>query len=524
MSPGVRIDGLVPVPDAQQKPVGRFGRLLLAEFLQYAAVLGPPLREPLHVGEEAGVPGLLAPSRTSPREEVRPGPLLREAGLPPRPLGLHGLAAAGFDGVGGAGEQQPVSDQGPRSPRGLRRVTPENELGELGEMGRLARQELPCGVHLPFEGLEVRERAQRPGVQEGHVLRAHPLRLSPREGDLDLLGERCHPRRAGLVQDQASFAQACREGVGHGRTRAGMPARLIPVARQPGQAPRRAGNRAQDRHRRYAWADMRDATEDTRRPRRTSPLRQPPRQVTLLLMLALPLLAGGPALAACDSPPGPGVIWTGCDKRNAELTGLDLRGAVLLRTDLSGADLTGTRLSGADLTLTTLRGATLRDVKAGDARFVSADLSGAQLQGAVLDGASLDRAKLTGANLTGASLRGAGLYQAEAAGADLGDTQMPRANLLQARLRGARLTHANLEGANCKRVSLEEATLTGAVLRHANLEEAQLLSADLTGADLSDAVLVKADLSDARLEGAVLDRARWVDRRRCAAGSLGACR
>ena len=58
----------------------------------------------------------------------------------------------------------------------------------------------------------------------------------------------------------------------------------------------------------------------------------------------------------------------------------------------------------------------------------------------------------------------------------------------------------------------------------ANLEEAQLLSADLTGADLSDAVLVKADLSDARLEGAVLDRARWVDRRRCAAGSLGACR
>ena len=53
---------------------------------------------------------------------------------------------------------------------------------------------------------------------------------------------------------------------------------------------------------------------------------------------------------------------------------------------------------------------------------------------------------------------------------------------------------------------------------------AKLFRADLRRADLSAADLSGAKLSEGRLFGAELSGAVWIDGRRCAPGSVGACR
>ncbi len=84
----------------------------------------------------------------------------------------------------------------------------------------------------------------------------------------------------------------------------------------------------------------------------------------IVAALALAWLMGAnPAEAACDDPPAPGVDWSHCDKRGADLSGADLQRADLTQADLSGADLT-------------------------EANLWRATLSGAKLDGAILKGTS----------------------------------------------------------------------------------------------------------------------------------------
>lgn len=81
-----------------------------------------------------------------------------------------------------------------------------------------------------------------------------------------------------------------------------------------------------------------------------------------------------PAMANCAATAGPGVRWTGCDKRHAVLVGAVLTGADLSNAILIGADLSGSLLEGA-----TLRNADLRGANLEGASVVNADLSGARL-------------------------------------------------------------------------------------------------------------------------------------------------
>ena len=79
------------------------------------------------------------------------------------------------------------------------------------------------------------------------------------------------------------------------------------------------------------------------------------RTAALLLALAHPAIAA----AACDSEPGPKVIWIACDKRGADLRGVDLRGAILTRSNLEDADLRDALLTGTEFNFANLKRARL---------------------------------------------------------------------------------------------------------------------------------------------------------------------
>lgn len=73
---------------------------------------------------------------------------------------------------------------------------------------------------------------------------------------------------------------------------------------------------------------------------------------TLAAAVVLSLATITTANAACSDPAAPGVDWSGCVKKNAELvradlSGADLGGAHLYEAKLGGANLTGADLSGA---------------------------------------------------------------------------------------------------------------------------------------------------------------------------------
>jgi len=117
-------------------------------------------------------------------------------------------------------------------------------------------------------------------------------------------------------------------------------------------------------------------------------------------------------------------------------------------------------------------------------RFDAADLTGADLSAALLSNSSFQDAKLANAVLEKADMRFTSLI-----GADLSYARLAGVDLKGANLRGADLTYADLQGAN-------------------------LSYADLTGAKIGGAALTKA-----RLEGTI-----WIDRSRCATGSITECR
>jgi hypothetical protein len=109
-------------------------------------------------------------------------------------------------------------------------------------------------------------------------------------------------------------------------------------------------------------------------------------------------------LPDCAARPAEGVVWRGCDKRDARLANAPLRNGQLNEARLDGADLSGADLSYADLGQASLRGADLSGADLTGANLGRADLSGASLAEANLSYASLRDARLDGARLDGAQL------------------------------------------------------------------------------------------------------------------------
>ena len=111
------------------------------------------------------------------------------------------------------------------------------------------------------------------------------------------------------------------------------------------------------------------------------------------LLAAAPDPPRGRVAAECAAPPGPGVVWTGCDRPRA----------ALLAARLAGADLAFVNFEAAELGHADLRGARLVGARLRGAGLAYADLRGADLGHADLAGANLGRARLDGA-LLGATI------------------------------------------------------------------------------------------------------------------------
>lgn len=106
----------------------------------------------------------------------------------------------------------------------------------------------------------------------------------------------------------------------------------------------------------------------------------------------------------CAAPPAAGVVWRGCDKRDARLARANLRNGQLHGVRLDGADLRAVDLSYADLGQASLRGADLSGARLVGAGLGQVDLAGASLRDTDLQYASLRDARLDGTRLDGARL------------------------------------------------------------------------------------------------------------------------
>src|SRR5947207_14679619 len=71
--------------------------------------------------------------------------------------------------------------------------------------------------------------------------------------------------------------------------------------------------------------------------------------VGLLALLFASFTTTIPAKADCESMPGPGIDWTGCDKFKTTLAGIDFTGATLNEALLARSDLRNANFSDAKL-------------------------------------------------------------------------------------------------------------------------------------------------------------------------------
>ena len=80
----------------------------------------------------------------------------------------------------------------------------------------------------------------------------------------------------------------------------------------------------------------------------------------------------------CPEKPAPGIEWSRCQLKGANLRNAKLQDALLIKVDLSGADL---------------RGADLREAALSDVLAEDADLRGANLEGASVIGGNIQKAR-----------------------------------------------------------------------------------------------------------------------------------
>lgn len=136
----------------------------------------------------------------------------------------------------------------------------------------------------------------------------------------------------------------------------------------------------------------------------------------------------------------------------------------------------------------------LRFLRATEADFRKADLSGSYLTIAQLPRGRFDSAILMATDFTRACLSDASFASA-------------RSSVFGTSFRGADLRRADFAGATFESASFEFSDLRQASLRGAHLRHARLLEADLRQADLRDADLRAADLEGADLRAATFDHA-----------------
>ena len=112
-------------------------------------------------------------------------------------------------------------------------------------------------------------------------------------------------------------------------------------------------------------------------------------------------------------------------------------------------------------------------------------------------------------------------------------------SLLKISLRYSNLQSSNMTGAMLEEVDLSDSEMSFSVLTLAHINNSTFVDSRMIGVsfrnalisntDFSNSDLTYADFSNAEVnntvfEGARLDHAIWMDRRRCAAGSIGVCR
>jgi uncharacterized protein YjbI with pentapeptide repeats len=107
--------------------------------------------------------------------------------------------------------------------------------------------------------------------------------------------------------------------------------------------------------------------------------------ITLVLAIT-----GGPAVAGCNDPAGPGVDWSNCVMVALTMDGQDLSGAKLRGLLLTSSKITGSNFTGADFT---------------EARIANTDFSGSDFTAAVFEGAHLTNVKLTATSFRNAKLK-----------------------------------------------------------------------------------------------------------------------
>lgn len=145
--------------------------------------------------------------------------------------------------------------------------------------------------------------------------------------------------------------------------------------------------------------------------------------VSALYVAAAPALAVTCPTVAIDGTvtpaPSPGVDWSGCDLRDANLGGASMAGA-----NLQNANLANAYLPDADLANANLSGANLTNATPAGANLSSADLASANLYGTLAGGADLKAADLTnamafGAHLINADFKNAIIHSVDFSSADL---------------------------------------------------------------------------------------------------------
>ncbi len=166
--------------------------------------------------------------------------------------------------------------------------------------------------------------------------------------------------------------------------------------------------------------------------------------------------------------------------RDARLDGLELgNNHSFEQTDLRGASLRGVRATNARFRSGSLRGADLEGATLVGVRFDGADLAGGALGGASIESVSLHAADLRDAGLGAAALRASTLTSSDLRGADLRQAAWVDVELGACDLTGAQLRGAELTGGRLDRIEVDG-------LAGASLTDVQFWLTDVTGADLTD--------------------------------------
>ncbi len=117
---------------------------------------------------------------------------------------------------------------------------------------------------------------------------------------------------------------------------------------------------------------------------------------------------------------------------------------------------------------------------------------------------------------------------------DLQNKVLSDVNLSKSNLQSSNLTGAQLDQANISVSDLSFAVFTLTRIENSNFSDSRMIGVSfrntlILNTKFDNANLTYADFSNAELEnvsfkGARLDHAIWIDRRRCAQGSIGICR